>query len=93
MKLSGEKGNGGWGWGSARLLDKRENRGTPTIPLSGGTSATLHCAVRCAHPRHPICSAQPRVPEREREREEGRSFPLQPRAAELYRRIVVPAER
>lgn len=45
---------------------RREKTRVPTIPLNGGTSAALHCAARCTHPRHPICSTQPRTPREEK---------------------------
>lgn len=83
---------------------RREKTGVPTIPLNGGTSAALHCAVRCTHPRHPICSTQPRTPREEKserndevdhERKRGRESRCSPcgLVPELYRHIVLPAER
>jgi len=60
MKKRSKRSAEAW---SATTREERKT-GVPTIPLSGGTSAALHCAARCTHPRHPICSTQarPRTP-------------------------------
>ncbi|CAL1680568.1 unnamed protein product [Lasius platythorax] len=69
---------------------RREKTGVPTIPLNGGTSAALHCAARCTHPRHPICSTQPRTPRGEKSERNDEVDHERKRKREGERKVVVP---